>query len=358
MKIAMLYPNQPSFGIDTHDRIGIGGSESGFIRTAQHLVGLGHVVHVFNRSEMTVEYSPLLRWGPYETFKPSERYDVVYSLRHREPFHQKLNAGLKVLFLADTESHGLGQDVADGKIDLVMAVSHWQREKIGREENIPHINWYVTSNGVDRGDVTEASIYGQKVPGRCIFMGTPERGLGNLLTVWPEIKRQIPHASLHLYSSYLGWQMKATDNQEMMASYQDKLDELVKDYNVTYYGHTNAAGIRQAQLEAEVYLYPTNFYETCCMSVLEGMYCGVIPVATARAALMEKVVTRVTGFPVPAIGADSERYQELFIQQAVNALDMPNDQREDYQRNCHRYASRFTYDELVHGWVREWKRRL
>lgn len=356
MKIAMLYPNAPKFLLNTHDEQGLGGSESGFTRTVQYLSRRGHEVYVFNQSPLPapIEYAPNLHWLDISSFKPREPYDVVYSLRHREPFQSDVNAKLKVLFLADTESHGLGDDVKQGRINLVMSVSHWQKEKIQSEEGIPNDYWIVTSNGVDGKQYSDDV---KRAPGRCLFTATPERGLANLLDVWPRIRQEVPDATLHLYSSFIGWGHTRSENEQMLYDLYYRISNMA-DQGVVNYQHAKPSELATAQLEATAYLYPSDFYETCCMSVLESMYRGTIPVVTGRAGLLEKVVPNVTGFTVPPYGGDTARYQKVFVDRAVDVLTMDPIARHRMSMNCRSFAEQFTYDVLVGGWEREWQERL
>lgn len=358
MRIAMLYPNNPAFGVDTHDRLGIGGSENGFIRTVQHLVRLGHQVSVFNQQLGFVDYGPDLKWDYIGNFNPRVEYDVFYSLRHREPFDLRPNAKLKVLFLADTESHGLLEYVKDGRIDLIMAVSHWQKEKISREEQIHDSHWYVTSNGVQADlHFEDKIIYVPRVKGRCLFTATPDRGIDNLIAIWPKIKAVAPHASLHVYSSYIGWRMPPEENDAQLSDFYLQLDNMV-GLDVVNKKHGSAEEIRRAQHEAEFYIYPTDFYETRCMSVLESMYCGAIPIVTGRAALLEMVINNITGYVVPAYGSSTDRYRQLFVATVTKALASDGVKKMIMSESATRYASQFVYDQMVEDWVAEWRRRL
>ena len=259
--------------------------------------------------------------------------------------------------MADTESYGLGDDIREGRINLVMFVSHWQREKIAKEEGLPDEYCMVTSNGVDARPYPD---FGQKVKGRCLFTATPERGLDNLLAIWPRIKERAPWASLHLYSSFIGWDETPEKNDEMLKDAYAKATEM-RGLDVVNWKHAPFETIRRAQQEADVYLYPSDFYETRCMSVLEAMYNGVIPVVTGRAALLEAVVPNVTGYVVPAYGASTKRYQDMFVDKAVAALKRSKQGVnivDYYRQNCMAYAARFTYDVLVEEWVAEWQSRL
>lgn len=350
----MLYVSNPPFDLNTHNAAGLGGSENGFIRTAEWLLKLGHTVHVFNRIEQPPVITGNLTVANLAYLNRAEPYDVVYSLRHKEPFNEKFNTRLKVLFLADIESVGLINYIQDHKIDLVMGVSLWQSYNIMNEEKISPDRFYVTSNGVvDNGEVNVL----EKVKGRCIHLATPDRGIPTLLDIWPRIKERVPWATLHVYTSFMGWGVSAEENEKLCKDLYARIDSMSR-LGVSNRKHGNADEIRKAQKEAQVYLYPTDFRETCCMSVLESMLCGSIPVATAKAALIEKILPGVTGFPIPDYGASTTRYQDLFVEAAVRALTMEDEKRLYFAKNARNYALNFTYDKMVPEWVSEWERRL
>jgi len=355
MNIAMLYQNNPPFTLSSHDQTGIGGSENGFLRTIRWLAKLGHRVEVYNRAPVSFHQADAnIWWGNIDAFDRSRPFDVACSLRHREPFKAPINARLKVLFTADTESIGLGEDVHNGLIDLVMFVSHWQKEKITREEGLPEEYCYITSNGIEE---SPQELPEEKVPGRCLFMSTPDRGLESLLNLWPDIRMRVPYATLHLYSSYLGWGVSSEENENMIGELYKRINDM-SHIGVVNMRHANAWDARKAQLEADAYLYPSDFYETCCMAVLESMYCGAIPVVTGRAALLEKVLTDITGYMVSPVGSNSPRYKRQFVESVTLALTLPIEEKNRIRDNCRRFASQFTYGKLVPAWAEEWQMRV
>lgn len=352
MRIAMIYLNKPPFYIDTHEGSGLGGSESGFVNTFKQLVAMGHRVEVFNLWPFNID-TGAWSWSNISQFDRDRRYDVVLSLRHAEVFdHDLPNVGLKVLFLADTESHGLGNLFRSGRVNLAMAVSHWQKEKIAAEEEIHDDNWIVTSNGITPDNQSEDKI--AKYRGRCLFTATPERGLSTLLELWPRVLAKVPWATLEIFSSYIGWGEPADRNAELNA----REYAIAKELGVINPIHGGADQLRLAQSLAEFYVYPTNFRETRCMSVLESQYQMAIPIVTGRAALLETVQHGVTGYIVPSYGADGARYRELFVNLLTEQLLRDPNEMWPMRRNCRNYASQFLYPELVKSWAAEWEWRL
>lgn len=351
----MIYLNLPEFTWNTHNERGLGGSESGFVKTVEYLRKLGHEVHAFTQAKISNQIAPDGSiWNNVGAFDKKEPYDVVYSLRHREIFEERPNAKLTVLFLADTESIGLGQFVYDGRIDLVTSVSCWQGKKIADEETIHGDNMLYSSNGVE-GEGRIGFDLSVKEPGRCMFTATPERGLENLLNVWPEIKRRVSYASLHLFSSFKGWGVSDEENTTMAGALYAKASVLE---GITNHVHTAPWAIVEELKRADAYIYPSDFRETCCMSVLEGMFYGVIPVTTSLAALQEKVINGVTGFAIPPYGASTAKYLNMFTDRVVEVLTAHESRKKVMRENCMKYAEQFTYEKLVRQWADEWERRL
>lgn len=124
--------------------------------------------------------------------------------------------------------------------------------------------------------------------------------------------------------------------------------------NIVNHKHANAREIRRHLLQSRLYLYPTrHFDETCCISALEASAAGVPIVATARAALLERVDTYTTGYLV----WDDEAHDKVFINDTVRLL------KEDalWQKMSEasiRQAQQFDYATIVDAWLERWRDAL
>lgn len=367
MKVILHYSNNPPFIPADHATKGLGGTENFACYVAKTLFLQGHHVKFFNQypfeQVQTVEGIP---WGNIEHFDPLEPADVLISFRMREVFQLPIAARLKVLILADTESKGLGDDVRAGKIDVVMPVGTWQRDKIAAEEDlVDHPCWMQTSNGVDMKEF-EAVAY-ERVPGRCIHTSTPERGLSLLLDVWPEIEEAEALAEkgikpvLHLFSSFQGWGASEKDSDGMAGEQFAKVKQLQTDgYSIINHKHVPSTEMRQWQLSADLLLYPTNFDETYCISLTEAMAAGAIPVVSKRAALAERLQDGHNGFLVGELGHDAttEDAKDAFISKAITALWMDAPIKERIRKAAIETARRHDYPVLVADWTSQWQQRL
>jgi glycosyltransferase involved in cell wall biosynthesis len=350
MKIDFYYGMDPSFGPTTHEERGVGGTENFLTHASEYLARVGHEIRVYNKV-IQLEYSEQgVPWANISTLNYNEPRDVLWALRARDVFQTPLpHTRLKCLYLADTESYGLGDDVREGRIDLAMFVGQWQADKIMAEEVLKERNCMVTSNGVALEKYDGENC--DRVAGKCIHMATPERGLEPLLDMWPAIQEAVPYAELHLFSSFKGWGVTDVDNRAMCEGLYKRVVELQEQgYKIFNYEHGNAGEIRKQLMTSELYLYPTrHFSETNCMCALEASASGVPVIATARAALIERVIDEWTGY----LFEEDENHDANFIAATVKLLKDADLWRK-MSANSVNYARVYDYEQLAWQWQHRW----
>ncbi len=358
MKIILHYSNGPAFTLEDHQRKGLGGTENYISYTAKTLAKLGHDVWLYNLSNIAMDIHDV-KLRHIHAFK-NEGCDLFISFRMRDIFKRPVNAKHKVLILADTESDGLGDDVRAGRIDSVVSVSEWQKNKIAKEENlVDHPCWIVSSNGIDMNEFTDYTDLKQNI---CIHTSTPERGLGLLLDMWPEIHDRVSEKtiapSLHLFSSFYGWGVTKEENENMCKELYAKAKEL-EGYCVINHIHADSVSLRQYQQEAEFFLYPTNFNETYCISLTEVMAAGCIPIISNRAAPAERV-NKKNGFLVGDYEHDaySPKNRKLFIDTAVKAMLTKEDKLYNMRQEAIKTASKHNYSVIIPALLEELVKRF
>lgn len=365
----MHYSNNPPFLPSSHGEQGIGGTENFACAVARYLVKSDHEVSFYNQADIEPTILEGINWANLSHFNPSEECDIIISFRMREVFQQELKAKLKVLILADTESRGLGDDVRAGRIDVVMPVGKWQMAKIASEEGLEgHDCWMLASNGVDIENfklVNEPDK--SNISGKCIHTSTPERGLSLLLDIWPDIERakllkdKGIQPELHLFSSFRGWGTSEQDNENMCKDVYARIDVMkAEGLHIVNHKHVNAAALQIHMMEADLFLYPTNFNETFCLSLTEARYAGAIPVVSNRAALAERISSGRNGFLVGEYmhDATSAENKKLFTSHAITALWLDGDKKRKIRKESMETACKYDYAVLLPGWLEEWQSRL
>ena len=159
----------------------------------------------------------------------------------------------------------------------VIVQTKWHKDTFEQiyPDAIDRIN--IIGNGID------TSLYKtpvEKIKYKFIYTSSPTRGLTYLLDIFPKIKEKYPDSLLYIYR----------DSAEFTQEQLTKIKEL-KEY-VFYKGFANNVSLSREFLSSDVWLYPTNFNETYCISALEAQAAGCLCLCTNMAALSEVVSDR------------------------------------------------------------------
>jgi glycosyltransferase involved in cell wall biosynthesis len=174
-------------------------------------------------------------------------------------------------------------------------------------------------NGID---LARFAGPGKKVPFRCVYASSPDRGLETLLRLWPGIVEQEPTAELHI--AY-GW-----DNIDPWIARGDaRLYELKQTITaliertprVVWRGRLPQDQLARLYQESYCWLYPSSFTEVSCISAMEAMAGGAVPVTSAVGALPETIGDAgivVTG------NTYTEAWREFWLSCAKGVLFAPD----------------------------------
>ena len=133
-----------------------------------------------------------------------------------------------------------------------------------------------------------------KTPFKFIYSSYPNRGLYELLLMWPKIVEKYPEANLHIYSDVNGkWVNDVAP--ELMQKIRDlyvQYDELVGGLNIYKYGWVNKETLAKAWKSSEYWLYPCTFMETFCLTAVEAALSKTLAITNGFAALKNTVGNR------------------------------------------------------------------
>ena len=151
--------------------------------------------------------------------------------------------------------------------DTFMVKSKYHR---GLYKYIPDSKIKVIMNGV-QVDVFEKANNSNRLPHRCIYASTYERGLEPMLRyTWPKIRAAIPDATFDIYYGM---------NRLATTPLGKRLLKLFKQPGVKEHGRVPLKQIAEEKAKSAIHLYisssPT---EIDCISVRESLLCGSVPV--------------------------------------------------------------------------------
>jgi tetratricopeptide (TPR) repeat protein len=214
------------------------------------------------------------------------------------------------------------------KFKGVIAISEWQKNNISLKLNIPKDVIFLSRNAIymERFNKTV-----DKIPFRFIYSSSAIRGLKYLIEIIPKIKEKYPETSLCIFTD-----QKYID--------KDTLDNIKKLNYVFLNDKINQAQLSNEFLKSDIWLYPTNFEETYCITALEAMaskcliatvdFCGLGEIAKGKGILVNS----------PIEDNISDLLEKLFF-----VLDRPK-LKYHFIEKAYGWAKEQTYEKLAFEW--------
>ena len=164
----------------------------------------------------------------------------------------------------------------------------------------------------------------QKIKNKFMYSSFPNRGLLQLLQMWPKIYEKNNNASLYIYSDV---NHKWSNEVEPLKMEEiRKLLNEYKDLGIHYRGWVNKKELSDAWLSSEYWLYPCTFMETFCLTALESASSKTLVITNHLAALQNTVGNRgviINGDPT------TKEWQELALTQLFYYMDDKNKAEKD-----------------------------
>jgi len=230
------------------------------------------------------------------------------------------------------------------KYDWYVFNSNWNYEKFRMMFDIPTEKCVVIKNGIDQIKPRSTEI---KDKIKIIHHCTPWRGLNVLLGAMQKVTNK--NIELDVYSSteVYGKEFHNANDKH----YQELYDQAKQLPNVNYIGYKPNEYIKENLHKYDLFVYPSIWEETFCISLVEAMAAGLYCVLTNYGALYE------TGGEFPMYIPYSNNYENLAIkfaagiEVAAQSLQAPGIQ--DHLKLQIDYVNRF-YDWKVKSisWTR------
>ena len=257
---------------------GVGGAEASLILLAREFNKDGWRVEIYNRTDKVGKYNGVYYHNISE-YNSTTYCDVFILFRSWNPVVEYANTKLKLFWSCDqyTDAQGVWDMKVFPYVDKTVAISEFHKDHLEKVYN--------TGKGVkviDIGINFEDYKPIKKVKGKAIFCSVPMRGLELLSVLTPQIKERVPDFNLTITSDYRLWGLDIPKNGEFKGMF-NKLDY------VNFVGKVPRKELVKHQLEAEVLAYPCNYDECFCISAMECMAAGAVPVTSDLGALSTTV---------------------------------------------------------------------
>jgi len=211
--------------------------------------------------------------------------------------------------------------------------SHWNYEKFRYFFDIPTDRSMVIKNGIAK--FPKRKIYKKGQPIKILHHNTPWRGLNVLLRAMQEITD--PNITLDVYSStqVYGKEFKKQNDDQFKPLYE----QAKQLPNVNYIGYKSNEYILEHMTDYDLYVYPSIFEETSCVSAMEALAAGVHVITNNYGALYE------TCSEWPVYINYTEDYEQMALDTAgaiqVAAKYLHEDYIQNHLENQQRFYKRF-----------------
>ena len=304
---------------------GMGASETMIVYLARALSQAGHEVQV---------YAPV----PYEEVDRTDGASVSYFRCDRAA--EQIPAGAKVV-VSRAPLQGIGLAELSGKpLDLflwlqdakytdftpetaaaykkIVCVSYFHRALMEAQHGIPLDKMDVIYNFFLRKYFPRFPRP-KRIKHRFVYTSSPERGLVRLLEMWPRIRDRFPTAELHVFYGWINLEKLAAGSDPLWKKLYSETREswlhLRDQPGIVDRGRVNHEALAVELMQADAFLYPSCYVETCCTAVLEAKAAGAVPVVTRFGALRETADSACTQFVL------NEVNQEAFATAYLDAID-------------------------------------
>lgn len=360
---------------------GMGGSETWAAELAAEFSRRGHQVFLFGDCQEPHIDRDGVAYIPHQEMEDTLLYDwldVLICSRTVEPVRKKnLHASQVWVMIHDVfiSQDPKVHEKVDWRIKGYAYLSDWHKDFLIQHHGLNPAKMWLTMNGVNSGlydwrKFMESSGYhfnpptgywdfqglGSPKKNQSVYSSSPDRGLLQLLQILPEIREVVPDFKLLVAYGFHNWESaaKQRNNPQEMAHIAE-IKRLMNQPGVEYLGRIDKKTLARHQMQSKVWLYPTWFSETFCITAVENGLAKNAIVSTDLAGLQTTVGK--AGILVPWEGQYTEKYLRTFVAHAVQVL--LNDQLLPvWANNVYEKAKEYTWQAAADGWERQfgWKR--
>ena len=330
---------------------GIGGSEESFINLMKEFAKLGHRVRVWSRCNEDEGIYDGVVYKNYDDFDIKET-DILIIARSPQlllKHHLDQVKAKKYLWLHDTINPLEVIPYVMG-FDGIFCLSKW------------HQGYYLqccapefAEKFIETRNAVDYSLFYQQVkrdPYTLVYGSLYNRGLVQLLILWPKIKLAVPQAKLRIF---YGWQtLEKLLPLADFKNFKKQVENLMDQEGITHLDRISHREVAKEMLGAGVWAYPCiGFNEISCITAMKAQIGGAIPVVIPRAALNE-----TAKYGVKVIhGKNDEEILNNWADALVQTLRDTKGQEQFRKVMMRGVKDIFNYEKLAKSWEEIWLKK-
>lgn len=346
-------PAWEKWGLDSYLRGGIGGSETCAARLAMTAAENGYNVTMIGEHDTNYDAKiTTVNWK--DTDFESELFDTVIASRSLYPIDWRLKSKKILVWIHDIWLLS-GKEINEyhrRRVDKFITLSPWHRSFVKQHHNLEDNKIVVVPNGVNT-ELFEG-LSPDKEWGRLHYSSSPDRGLDNILAILPWVLEKCPDIKLHLFYGFYNWESSARSHNDEFALRQiENMKNQIASLGdrVVSYGRISQPDLAKEWMKAWLWLYPTQFSETFCLTAKEAQISGT-PILCSDVGALNTTVGEY-GIRVAQHPYTREGRQEYIDQLCKIYADMGYWQH--WQKKAYEGANRISWGDI---WTDYWSKLI
>lgn len=339
--IQFYYPKRLAFSPADFENPGLGGGESSIVLLSKSLANHGHYVEVFCACWNPGIYDGVVWRGAWEIYD-SDIPDIMIHVRTKSSIIDR-RAKQNIFWMLDDRADGaiyFSKKYPNQQVIVASDAMVRKLKNAGFVGKYTLINFPIETNRFENAPLPSASRL-------CLHTSMPNRGLLQLINLWPHVKKMVPDAQLIATS---GWELWGYTHEEATDRLRQTLGHNFDDSGVKLAGVLPRQDLINLIKTSRIGIFPSSFPEMYCLSAAEFAVAGKPIIVSDIEALSERVIDKKTGY---CISGDicSEKVQMEFVHKIVRLL---NDDRvvDEMGAAAKKQASMVSCDFVVSQWER------
>ena len=217
----------------------------------------------------------------------------------------------------------------NNKINGCICLTEYHKELFNNKYPILNNKINIINNGIICEKFNISPII-PKQKNKFIYSSRPERGLEQLIDLWPELIKNIPDATL-VIATYA----KFPNNE-----FESNLAEKIKKYtNIQHLGCLNEHNLYKEMASCEFWLYPCTYPETSCITAFEILMSKVIP-----------IYYPIAGLTCSLNGNGIKTAPGIELVDLLKLINLTDDDKQQLIITGHEYASQCSWNNRAKEW--------
>lgn len=265
-------------------KTGLGGSEQAIMYLSKLWTKLGYKVTVYTNVGENEGVYDGVEYLNFFRFNSRDKFDIVISWRNPHFIRKNLlDARLVLLDLHDVPQAGEFTKDLLNKTDYIMVKSDYHRSLL---PDVPDEKFVVIGNGINWDELQKVKVKKKK---HAVFYGSsPDRGLENLLDIWPEVIKYVPDAELHVCYGFDLF-LKLRGHVKVHRDWYNRMMKKLDQKGIVNHGKVGHEELHKIAKSCAIWAYPTHFEEIDCITARYCQALGTMPLIYNYAALQTTV---------------------------------------------------------------------